>query len=386
MGATGNSRAISVLILDGESEFALFVAHCLAQFPQVRLHVLAGERWAPIRFSRYCRSYTFRQYGAGDESRLEAVEEVVKKHKVDVVLPTETEWISFVVAHREALSSFVAVVPVPDPGTFQVANDKWRLAQFLVERGIPCPPTVLVTCDEAFDRRLQDMDFPVLLKPAVAWGGEGIERFESLPELRQYLEQRDVEQMRGQFIVQSFLSGFVVGVNVLASRGQMLASTIQRGIIPNTHKYAAAGAIQFIKDDRFAEAAQRLVSALAWSGFANIDTLYDDRDHQLKILEINARFWGSLRGSLIAGVSFPYLACLAALDIPFPMPDYELVRYVHPKTAVREGLSRLVGRSRDRQAVAFAFRDTGLQFMLADPLAEGLRAYRQEVADKTDVV
>jgi len=377
MGAIG--KPFSVLIPDGESEFALFVAHCLAHVPQVRLHVLAGERWAPIRFSRYCRSYTFRQYGPGDESRLEAVEEIVKKYKIDVLLPTETEWISFVVAHRETLASFVAVAPVPDPATFQVANNKWLLAQFLMERGIPCPPTILVTCDEAFDQRLQEVEFPALLKPTVAWGGEGIERFESLPELRQYLERRDPEKVRGRFIVQSFLSGFVVGVNVLASHGKMLATTMQRGIIPNTQKYAAAGAIQFVKDGRFATAAQGLVSALAWSGFANVDTLYDDQDHQLKILEINARFWGSLRGSLIAGVSFPYLACLAALDVPFPMPDYELVRYVHPKTAVRQGVSGLLGKDGDRK---FAFRETGLQFLLADPLAEGMRSFRQQFLEE----
>ena len=159
----------------------------------------------------------------------------------------------------------------------------------------------------------------------------------------------------------------------------MLATTMQRGIIPNTQKYAAAGAIRFIKEEKFMAIAQRLVTALKWSGFANLDTLYDSEDDQLKILEINARFWGSLRGSLVAGVSFPYLACLAALNIPFPMPDYQLAKYIHPKTAVREGMAKLLGRSPKSE---FAFQDTGLRFLAADPIAEAMRVFRQEILDK----
>jgi hypothetical protein len=92
-------------------------------------------------------------------------------------------------------------------------------------------------------------------------------------------------------------------------------------------------------------------------------------------LEINARFWGSLRGSLLAGVSFPYLACLAALNIPFPMPDYELVCYIHPQTALRYTIMRFMG---NRRGGDFAFHETGLKFLLADPLAEAIRALRQQ--------
>jgi predicted ATP-grasp superfamily ATP-dependent carboligase len=376
------SESFSVLIPDGESEFALFVAHCLAQFPSVKLHFLSGERWASTRFSRYCCTYTFKQTGSDDQSMLNTVADLVKKKKIDVLLPSGTNAISFAAANREALSTFVAVAPVPDSRSFEIANNKWLLAQFLEEERIPSPPTVLVTCDDLFEQKLQDIEFPVLLKPASAWGGEGIERFDNAPELRRYLEQHDPERVKGRFIIQSFLPGFVVGVNVLSSNGKTLAMTMQRGIIPNTQKYAAAGAIRFIREDRFFTIAQKLISTLRWSGFANLDTLYDSRDDQLKILEINARFWGSLRGSLMAGVNFPYLACLAALGIPFTMPDYQLVRYAHSKTALRKGIAGFLGKSRETD---FAFGETGLRFLLADPLAEVMRALRQEVLAKGPV-
>jgi predicted ATP-grasp superfamily ATP-dependent carboligase len=373
-------ESFSVLIPDGESDFALFVAHCLAQFPNVKLHVLAGERWAPIRFSRYCRVYTFRQTGSNDEARLNAIAEVVKKNKIDVLLPTGSDAMAFAVANRDTLSTFVALAPVPDPKSFEIANNKWLLAQFLEESQIPGPPTILVTCDDLFERKLQGMEFPVLLKPVSGRGGEGIERFDDPLDLRRYVAQQDPEKIVGRFIAQSFLTGYFVDINVLSRNGEMLATTTQKGIIPNRQKYAAAGAIRFIKEDKFRATPHKLVSAIRWNGFAHVDTLCDSRDDQLKILEINARFWGSLRGSLVAGVSFPYLACLAALDIPFPMPDYHLAHYVHPKTALREGLARLLGKRREHE---FSFAESGLRFLLADPLAEGVRALRQEVEERT---
>jgi glutathione synthase/RimK-type ligase-like ATP-grasp enzyme len=372
-------ESFSVLIPDGESEFALFVAHCFALFPNARLHVLSGERWSPVRFSRYCYKYIFRPLGTSDESRLEAVADIVNKYKIDVLLPTETKWLSFVIANQEALSDVVAVAPVPSPKGFEIANNKWLLSQFLEENQIPAPPTLLATLDDLFEEKLKAFEFPVLLKPVTAWGGEGIERFETLSELRRYIEGQDQRSIKGNFIVQSFLPGLVVGVNILARNGTMLTTTMQRGLIPNTQKYAAAGAIEFIKEDKFSSIAQKLVSALSWSGFANVDTLHDNRDNQLKILEINARFWGSLRGSLVAGVSFPYLACLAALDIPFPMPDYELAHYFHAKTALREGVLKIFGKSHQHK---MALRETGLKFLIADPVAEALRAFNQEVIGK----
>jgi hypothetical protein len=63
------------------------------------------------------------------------------------------------------------------------------------------------------------------------------------------------------------------------------------------------------------------------------------------------------------------------LEIPFPLPDYELARYFHTKTAVKENLLRILGKSREAR---YTLRETGLRFLVADPVAEAARAFRQE--------
>jgi D-aspartate ligase len=369
--------SFSVLIPDGESDFALFVVHAFIDHPQVKLYVLSNQRGAPARFSRHCHKYILRKFGPNADARFDAITEVVEQNHIDVILPVEMEWIAPYDAKRHALSELTAIVPVPDSKTFEVANNKWRLLQLLQKQGIPVPPTVLCTLDSAFEQQVRQLEFPVLLKPVTAWGGEGIQRFDNTSQLYEFLERCDGEKIKNRYIVQSFLTGYVIGLNVLCREGEVLAYTSQRGFIQNPQQYAAAAAVQFINSEEALIAGKKLAAALKYNGVANMDMFYDTTEKQIKPLELNARFWGSLRGSYGAGVNFPYLACLAALNIPFPVPDYKLTRYIHPQTAIKERIRRTLGKSQYEQ---FPLKETGLKYLLADPIAETLRALRQQLS------
>jgi len=142
---------------------------------------------------------------------------------------------------------------------------------------------------------------------------------------------------------------------------------MQRGIISAAHRFGPLMAMELVRQDDVLEIGQKLLSALHWSGVAHIDFRRDSRDGQVKIIEINARYWGSLLGSLVAGVNFPYLACLTAQGVSFPMPKYQLSKYAYTTTAIKEGLCWFLGKS---SLNGFSFRETGLRFFLTDPLPE----------------
>jgi D-aspartate ligase len=369
--------SFSVLIPDGESDFAVFVMHGFIGYPQAKLHVLSNKRWPPARFSRLCHKFIFREFGTDPSERFDVAAEVARQNNIDVIMPIEMEWISPYDAKRHALSEVAPVVPVLDSESFKLANNKWLLHKLMQEHGFPTIPTVLCTLDSDFEQQIRDLEFPVIIKPVTAWGGEGIQRFEDRSQFQEFLERSGSEKIKNRYIVQSFLTGYVGGFNILCRDGELLAYTMQRGFIRNPIKWAAAAAIEFIKREDALEIGRKLVAALKYNGVANIDMFYDAEDNQVKVLEVNARFWGSLRGSYVAGVSFPYLACLAALDIPFPAPDYELHRYVHPKTALKERILSAIGKS---QYERFPIEETGLRYMLADPVAETYRAFLQQLA------
>jgi predicted ATP-grasp superfamily ATP-dependent carboligase len=368
------------LIPDGENEHVLWATRSLAQSGVVDIHILSAKRWPPVRFSRHCRLYEFKPLGTDHRSRLAAVTDIIKRTHVDVLLPVSEEGVSFAISERETLTGLVALPPLPDLDAFNTARDKWLLNQFACRHRLPAPPSLLVVFDAVFEQALASLEYPVLLKPTRSTDGLGIRRFDSRDALWRFLQGQDRAAFAGNYLVQSFVPGFDLGFSALCHEGRMLAFTMQRGVISAAHRFGPLMAMEFIREEDVLEIGRRLLAALRWGGVAHVDLRRDSRDGQAKILEINARYWGSLLGSLVAGVNFPYLACLAAQGQVFPVPTYQLKTYMHTTTALKEGLLGMVGKSTLPQ---LNLRQSGLKFFVADPLPEIVKRF-QEISNPSN--
>jgi len=141
----------------------------------------------------------------------------------------------------------------------------------------------------------------------------------------------EVEQIRTQWpvdgreiffdprnlIVQEFIPGNVHDVCLLADHGRVRALLTQKRVKTSSMK-GGSGIMNITTDIRvLKEQATRLVEMLKYHGPAQIEFKHDPRDGTYKLLEVNAKFWGTLALSMEAGINFPYLAVLLALDKPF---------------------------------------------------------------------
>jgi len=357
---TEMDRGLSVLIADGESDFALPVLRCLSRAPGVTVDVLSEDPRPPVRYSRHRGRFIATEAQGDDETRLRGIRAAIRSCGAEILMPVGAEKARFVAAHRSALEGEVRLVPLPDAETLERADDKGLFAEFLRSHGLPCPSTVRCKAG-AFDATsFSSLSFPVLVKPARGGFGRGIRLFERLETLMEYVESR---AERDELIVQSRVRGGDVDCSLLARDGRILAYTIQRPIVPGVRAFGAPLAIEFVHDDAVREVVERLVRALRWSGIAHVDLRYDEAEGGVKVIELNPRYWGSLLGSLVAGVNFPHLACLAAVGREFPEPEYRGVRYCGGKTAVRLLARRLKGRG----GSALGIEETGLGFTLRDP-------------------
>ena len=365
---------LSVLIPDGEDEHVLWTSRSLVHSGAVKLYILSNKRWTPIRFSRHCRLYKFRPTGTDHNARLQALAEIIKHVHIDIILPVGEEGLLFAAAERKTLSQLAALPPIPDLRSLRIARNKWLLNQFASRHSLPAPESVLVTLDSAFEKRISELEYPVLLKPFSLSDGQGIRRFDAQSELQKFLYDQDEMRFKDKYLVQEYIPGSELGLSVLCRDGEILAFTIQRGIISASHRFGPLMAMEFIRHNTVLDIGRRLLAALRWNGVAHIDFRLDCRDGQPKIIEMNARYWGSLLGSLVAGVNFSYLSCLAAQGISFPVPTYEFSHYTHTTTAVRDRLLWLLGKN---TLNGISFRETGLRFFLADPLPEVVKRLQE---------
>lgn len=200
--------------------------------------------------------------------------------------------------------------------------------------------------------------FPALLKPARGSYGRGIVYLER-PEQARAFAGADVP---GGYILQSYVEGYDVDCSVLCVDGRIVAHTIQRGFLPGYHRFGAPAGIEFVHDRRVYDVASHAMRALCWSGVAHIDLRWDRTDDTIKVIEINPRYWGSLLGSLVAGVNFPYLACAAAAGEKVIDAGFREARFVAGRAAVREFARRVVFAGGPASSAYTPF-----PFALADP-------------------
>jgi len=353
----------SVLIPDGESVFSLSVIRCLAQVPNVRINILSHNRWAPTRFSKYRADFFSRTKNRDYEKQLNNLCQLIKATKPDVVLPVAQHTIRFLSVYGEALSSITAIAPTPPPDIFDIAANKWLLSEFLKKNSIPHPSTILCQSGIGFEQRLSELSFPVLLKPSLGGYGRGIKFFSNPSDLINYVKE---SHKSDTFIIQTYIHGYDIDCNILSQNGEILAYSIQKGFIPGYHQFGASAGIDFLYDRQVYDLVKLLIKKLKWSGIAHIDLRYDEQDQRIKIIEINPRFWGSLLGSLISGINFPYLACLAGLKVNFPKPDYHFNRYIAGKAMIKMFTQGFL----KGKFVNLRIENTSIKFKIQDPFPE----------------
>ena len=379
----------SVLIPDGESTLTMHVVHCLSMDKDIEIHVLSKDPNARIRHSRFIRSFhsyeekwtggpavppasgkadkvmeeliRFHHYDLGNKDEIIAeMIRVVQKTKAEIVFPVDEHIIKIIAADKDAIRKVALLAPLPDLNTFTMAIDKGRLAEFLKGSDVPHPTTVRYAKGIS-DKAIQGLPFPVIIKPIDQGNALGIYTFQSPAELLAFFESQEVHH---EYIVQPFIDGYDIDCSCLCSEGRILSYTIQRGILSSKNRFAAAVGIEFQHNEKVLTVVERLMKLLRWSGVAHIDLRYDRQADEIKVIEINARYWGSLLGSLHAGINFPLLAVKTAKGEAFEQKEYSLNRYFMGKSPLKKLWQTAWGPAKERVRL----RDTSLYYTLRDPL------------------
>jgi len=380
MGMGVSSQPISVLIPDGEEAIdAVKVLRCLSQAPGTTAHVLSSYSGSCVRFSRYCTRFHHHS-SQNDDDWIDAIERIVRRWKINVVLPATLRGIRLISQRGEAISRFCAIAPVPKPDLLELANNKWSLYQFAKQHALPVVPSVLIrkTAGPIADSPdLNSIEYPALLKPTSMRGGFGIVKLEKPSDLHSaWSDKRIIKD--SEYILQSYIPGVAASLAVFCVSGEVIAHTLWRELVPSKRPFAMPQLMEYIENEQALDVGKRLVSAIGWDGVANIDLIIDQRDQTVQILEINPRFWQSLLGSLAAGVNFPLITCLHALGAKCPdMSQIPGVRYARPAASLQLLLSRFVAKG---PATDFRWRDSAIRFICADPLPELVYVLRATVS------
>ncbi|NRA93660.1 MAG: ATP-grasp domain-containing protein, partial [Psychroserpens sp.] len=316
-------------------------------------------------YSKFTSYYKYYERPS-DEEWKSIVTQEVKANQIDVIVPIAEKEIRFFIANLDHFQSLTAVIPLPGMESFEIAIDKYQLSRFLETNNISHPKSLIIQKGDMLNEESFPLQFPVLMKPIHDKGGDGIERIDHFEAL---VDRINSNPDRDQFFIQEFINGFDIDCSVICESGNLLAYTVQKGNLVGHSPYAPQLGFQFFRNDEVLQTVKTAMEQLNWSGVAHIDLRYDERSKDYKIIEINARFWGSIDGSRVAGVNFPDLAIQLATHGSIGSNDFKDAEYMRLKgvlKSIKRDPSLLLKRK-------FLMDQTEVSSFLKDPMPIGYK-------------
>lgn len=251
-----------------------------------------------------------------------------------IVLASADWLVRTLVEQRDRLED-VVTVPYADLAALDVMTDKARFTRLCEELGAPHPRTVVVRADRdaAADVALT---YPVVVKAASTaefhnvefTGKRKVDVAHDARELQGVLDKIAGALFTGDLVVQEFVPGGddeMGAVNLMswpdghaafALFGQVLLEEYTPGALGNSVAQITG------PNPETVEHARRLVDAVGWRGFANLDVKRDPRDGVYRFLELNPRVGRSGYSVTAAGYNVARMYVEAFLD-GAPRPAFD---------------------------------------------------------------
>ena len=253
-----------------------------------------------------------------DRAKVDYLVELSARHKLDhwLLFPTDDHTVSLVSTHFDKLATRY-IPTVPRWQQLRWACDKRLLHQLARELAISQPWTACPNSRE--DLEALDCPFPVILKPALrtqpstlatpkAWLAKDRHAL-----LRAY-DQASSLLSTGDWVIQEIVPGggeTQFSYAALCKNGRSLASIVARRTRQFPRDFGQLSTyVETVDEPQVSAPAQELLSALRFTGIAEVEFKRDPRNGQYKVLDINPRVWGWHTLARRVGVDFPYLLWL----------------------------------------------------------------------------
>lgn len=287
---------MNVVLLGSSGPLNLKVAYCLARL-RVVVHVIATSASNIVRKSRHVDSFTVHEGVSDERAPSETVlwlHHYCRKNAIEVIVPGDIGTAGFLSAAAGSIPD-VAIYPCSSADVLHRIHDKWIFASTLMAAGIATPKTALIRSQADVSSAVEEIGFPLMVKPLSGESSHGVVRFDSEEQLAEHLASGKPYSIP-PLIGQRFIAGRDIDISVLADHGRVIAGVTQR-LEPD-------GSLEFLYDPSTRRLAEDVVAEYGYHGIAHFDMRIDAASGETYVLECNPRFWYSMPASMWQGVNF----------------------------------------------------------------------------------
>ncbi|MFN8156396.1 MAG: ATP-grasp domain-containing protein [Candidatus Nanopelagicales bacterium] len=286
-------RRPDVLLLATNPGLALAASRCLWD-AGMTFQLVSTGRYASVTSMSNCVGSAHVDAAAvrdDDPALLETLQRALELSPSTVVVPAGLPATFFLSRHQDALPAR-QVFPVSSYDVLLELDDKWRFGELLGRLLQPHPGTTLVTSLE--QAREIPVDDRLVLKPLAAEGSLGVRVVSSSAELVAAIEPIEAAGLM-PVLVQEFIPGDDMGVNVIADHGEVLGTRVQ--------KFEADGRLSFLDRPDAVAIATAVVKETGAHGVFNFDLRRDEATDRLFMTECNPRIYATSHKSAYSGMN-----------------------------------------------------------------------------------
>jgi len=311
-----------VLVLDGNQRSALAVVRSLGKRG---IPVIVGDESAPTLAgcSKCCReTMVYPSPYSQPTEFVQAVKTHSVRRAVEVLFPMSDVTSSLLLRHQEEFAAAEIKIASASFSAFETLTDKRKLCGLAQELDIPIPVTRAVASPEALRSALGELHLPVVLKPyrsriftGSQWITASVAYADSIESLERTMAEN--ESFRNHpFLLQEYIKGEGRGIFALYDHGRCIALFAHRRI----REKPPSGGVSVLSesvpvDPEMGKLSRRLLDHVGWHGVAMVEFKISPEGAPY-LMEVNARFWGSLQLAIDAGMDFPWLLYRMAIDAP----------------------------------------------------------------------
>lgn len=228
-----------------------------------------------------------------------------------VIFPCLDEWVFAVLKHRALLEEFF-IFPFSGLETINELLDKNLLYRKCLEMGIPIPRTYFLD-EQKPESVASEIEFPCILKPALQREftnefGEKVFRVETREDFLARCEQASRHPMLAQHIVGSSIDSFYSLCSYVDAGGHARGVFVGRKLEQYPPDFGTACLVDSRYEQRIVERGIEVLKQFGYHGISEVEFIYDDRDGDFKLLDVNTRVWKWIGLPMHCGVDLPWLA------------------------------------------------------------------------------
>ena len=296
-----------ILILDGDHKNSLAIVRHLGRTGNYRQDIVAHNKQSIALFSKYVnQKFLLPSPKKDPEAFYIQLLELLKRNRYKALLPVSFKTFQICSLHREEIRQYTHLT-ITTSENILLASSKIHTYNLEQELKIPIPETIVLNHPEEIES--VHITYPCVIKAPEEMGANVVEyahdRKEMIEKYHKLCERYDFSETWP--VVQQDIQGKGYGFFAYYEKGVCKDFFMHKRLREYPISGGASTLAESHSDKKLMQHGKKILDYLRWEGIAMVEFKQDERTGIFYLMEINAKFWGSLDLALVCGVNFPQM-------------------------------------------------------------------------------